>query len=117
MSKREFDYLGFGHRLRVARIVLGLTQAEMATAAGCTEKTWRKYEDTGEGNCTLPMLRVGEKFNISLDWIMDGDAGGIRDHLSRRAPGKVAILATKGRRLREAERRWRERGLGQDFPA
>src|SRR6478672_10621884 len=49
----RFDYRGFGHRLRVTRIMLGLTEEEAAAAAGCTVYTWRKYEYLGSIRCRI----------------------------------------------------------------
>jgi hypothetical protein len=107
---RSFDYQGFGHRLRVTRIALGITEAEAAAAAGRGVDVWRKYEATGKGNCTMPVLRFAEQYDVSFDWLLTGDGGGICPHLAKQAQGKVAILPTKGpsyrrgQAMREAER-------------
>jgi transcriptional regulator with XRE-family HTH domain len=99
MQTEDFDYRGFGHRLRVTRIALGITEAQAATAAGCSVDTWRKYEATGKGRCTIPVCRFARHHNVSLDWIFCGDPRG-RTH---RTQGKVAILPVKGPWYRQGQ--------------
>jgi hypothetical protein len=57
----QFDDRAFGHRLRIARIVLGVTEREAAAAVGRTLPTWLKYERTGEGRCIIPLLRFVQR--------------------------------------------------------
>ena len=72
--------------------MLGLTEEEAAAAAGCTVYTWRKYEATGKGHCTMPMMRLCDQYDINLDWLICGDAATIRRHHATSAQGKIAIL-------------------------
>ena|SRR5205085_5656754 len=88
----DFDYRGFGHRLRVTRIALGLTEEQAAAAAGRTVATWRKYEATGKGNCTGAMLVFAKRYDVKLDWIFGGVAARLGSHLARHSQGTVAIL-------------------------
>ena len=88
----QIDDREFGHRLRVTRIALGITEAQAATAAGRSVDTWRKYEATGKGHCTQAVCRFASHYDVSLDWIFCGDPRG-RAH---RMEGKVAILPVKG---------------------
>jgi transcriptional regulator with XRE-family HTH domain len=74
----DFDYIGFGQRLRRARLALGLTEQEAAEAARRTVETWRNYEATGKGYCTSPVLRFSEKFDVSLDWLLVGEGRPFR---------------------------------------
>lgn len=67
-----FDYKGFGRCLRRSRIALGLSEEEAAAAAGRTVETWRHYENTGRGRITEPLLRFCSKYNLSLEWLVDG---------------------------------------------
>lgn len=78
----------FGHRLRLNRIALGLTEEEAAAAAGRTVETWRRYEATGEGHITGPLLLFAEHYKLSLDWLFGG-----RGQLES-ATGKVVSLPT-----------------------
>jgi transcriptional regulator with XRE-family HTH domain len=91
-TKNSFDYRGFGHRLRVTRIMLGLSEEEAAAAAGRMVDTWRKYEATGKGYCTGPLILFSEQYDINLDWLICGDAATIRRHHATSAQGKIAIL-------------------------
>jgi hypothetical protein len=79
---------GFAHRLRVNRIALGLTEEEAAAVAGRTVETWRRYEATGEGHITGPLLLFAERYKLSLDWLFGG-----RGRLES-ATGKVVSLPT-----------------------
>lgn len=88
MSATNFDHRGFGHRLRVARIALGLTEKQAAKAAGRSVRTWRKYEATGEGNCTAAILNfVREYPSVSIDWLVVG-----RSAKRDQPPGVIALL-------------------------
>lgn len=109
MKMRRYSARAFGHRLRVLRIALGLSEKEISEIAGCTPASWRNWEATGKMRGNRPMLRVAKKFEVSLDWLIDGEGHNIKDHLSRRTPGSVAILPVKGPRTRYGERYWRER--------
>ena len=93
MLQTDFDDRAFGHRLRVTRLALGITEAEAAKAAGRSVDTWRKYEPTGKGHCTMPLLRFAHHYDVSLDWLIAGDAARIRAPLTK---GNVAILPAKG---------------------
>ena len=58
----------FGHRLRVTRIALGLTEAEAAKAAARSVRTWQRYEATGRGYITAPILLFAERYhNVNID--------------------------------------------------
>jgi transcriptional regulator with XRE-family HTH domain len=64
-----------GHRLRVTRLTLRLSEQECAKAHGVTLATYRKWEAGGEQRGNDGTLRFARKFNISLDWLISGDAG------------------------------------------
>ena len=88
----EIDDRELGHRLRVTRIALGITEAQAAAVAGRTVDTWRKYEATGKGRCTQAVVRFAAQYHVSLDWLFCGDPRG-RAYLMT---GKIAILPVKG---------------------
>jgi transcriptional regulator with XRE-family HTH domain len=48
MAKFRFSWKRVGHRLRVTRLALGLTDQEAATAHGVTVGTYRKWEAGGQ---------------------------------------------------------------------
>jgi transcriptional regulator with XRE-family HTH domain len=71
--RNSSDHRGFGRRLRATRIALGLTEEQAAAAAGRTVETWRKYEATGTGYCTGPLLLFCQRYpDVSLDWLFCG---------------------------------------------
>ena len=56
----------------IARIVLGLSEQQAAVDAGRSVETWRRYEATGRGHCTWPVVRFAKKRRLSLDWLVAG---------------------------------------------
>jgi transcriptional regulator with XRE-family HTH domain len=96
-------YLGLGHRLRVARIALGISEAEAATSAKRSVRTWRKYEETGRVRGGYPIVAFAGKYDVSLDWLVAGDGAMLRSHLGKNAQGKIAILPAKGNWYRGAQ--------------
>jgi transcriptional regulator with XRE-family HTH domain len=91
-----------GLRYRVARLALGLTEKEAATAAGVTMKIWRKWETNGPAQAGhLGPLDFAAKFNVSIAWLFYGKGAGIGSHLAQNASGVIAILP---------------RGMGQPMP-
>ena len=65
----DFDYHGFGHRLYVTQLALGITEAQAAMVAGRSVDTWRKYQATGKSRCTEAVCRFAAHDDVSLDWI------------------------------------------------
>jgi hypothetical protein len=57
--------------------------------------TYRKYEE-GHRQRGNGFAEFAFKFDVSLDWIMRGEAAKVGAHLAKRAPGKVAILPARG---------------------
>jgi transcriptional regulator with XRE-family HTH domain len=89
-----------GHRLAVIRAVVGITEIEAARAARITLRTWRKWE-AGRGRLSSrAIMHFAHEYRVSLDWLLDGEAGWIGEHLAKRARGKVAILPAGGPRSR-----------------
>ena len=66
----------FGARLRETRISLGLTEQQAAKEANRSVETWRKYEATGSGRMTGPLLLFvkAHKGKFSLNWLFTGEA-------------------------------------------
>lgn len=94
MSDPAFDYRAFGHRLRTARIAVGLTEEQAAKAAGITVVTWRRYERGGRIR-TQAMVRFAGMYSVNLDWLICGDAQRISPTLKGNARGKVAFLQVR----------------------
>jgi hypothetical protein len=63
----------FAQRLRETRIGLGISEADAARAAGCLVTTWRKYEGTGRGRCTLAVMAFARHYDLSLDDLLPAE--------------------------------------------
>ena len=100
-----------GHRYRVARLALVLTEEEAAAAAGVTAKTWRKWENKGPRRAGhFGPLDFAVRFDVSIDWLFYGQGESIGSHLARHACGVIAILPCgKGRPIPKAVLRKRGR--------
>jgi transcriptional regulator with XRE-family HTH domain len=62
-----------GHRLRVTRLALGITEQEAATAAKITIRTWRKWEAGGHQKSSLHnLVSFAKKFDVNIVWLMFG---------------------------------------------
>jgi transcriptional regulator with XRE-family HTH domain len=82
-----------GRRYRVARLALGLTVEQAATAAGVTVRTWRKWENNGPRYAGhLGPLDFAARFDVSIGWLFCGRGVGIGRHLSQQTNGAIAIL-------------------------
>src|SRR5262249_51649755 len=101
MSVRNY-WLDYGHRLRVTRIVLGISENEAAAAHGVTLATYRKWEDGRPPRSCKSYLVFAAKYDVNLDWLIAGEAAYIGSHLSKLAPGKVALLPNGGRIIQPA---------------
>jgi transcriptional regulator with XRE-family HTH domain len=90
-----------GHRLRVTRLALGLTEQQVAKAYGVSLRTYRGYEAGKRQRDNGGWLRFAEKFDVDLDWIVVGAQARIGKHLRN---SKVAILPviTAEERIRRA---------------
>jgi transcriptional regulator with XRE-family HTH domain len=89
-----------GHRLRVARAALSISEKEAADAFGVALRTYRRYEAGFPGNLPLTIVKFARKYHISLNWLIDGESDRIGEHLAKGAKGKVAILPVVGLRER-----------------
>ena len=95
MSVRDY-WRDYAHRLRVTRIVLGISEKEAAAGHGVTLATYRKWEDGRPPRSGKPYLAFSAKYDVNLDWLIAGEAADIGGHLSKGAAGKVALLQVKG---------------------
>ena len=107
----RISWKAVGRRLRVARLVLGITEVEAASAHEVTLRTYRRWEAGGRQR-GLSFLPFATKHDVSIDWMLFGEGTGISRHLSKTL-GKVAILpvSTALRRERDAGRRAFERSM------
>jgi DNA-binding XRE family transcriptional regulator len=99
-----YDWLACGHRLRVSRIALGLTQAEVANACGVSVRTYQRYE-TGHRQRGSGIVDFAFAHNVCLNWLIGGETAGVSKALTK---GKVAILPAIGPKRRATLARNRE---------
>jgi DNA-binding XRE family transcriptional regulator len=78
-----------GHRMRLTRFALGITEKEAAAAWGVTLTTYRRYEAGAPQRSSGPTLRFSEVYDVSFDWVICGETARLKRRLTR---GKVAIL-------------------------
>jgi transcriptional regulator with XRE-family HTH domain len=91
-DKAMFDWKVAGHRPRVTRICLGISEADAAKAFGVTLRTYRKYEAGNPQRGAFPLVNFAEAYDVSLDWLIEGEGHGLRTHLKKNSGRKVAIL-------------------------
>jgi transcriptional regulator with XRE-family HTH domain len=103
----KFSWRLCGHRLRITRIALGLTEKEAADAHAVSLRTYRKWENGGRQRGS-GFLKFAEKFDVSLNWLVGGEPADVGAHLAKHASGKVAILPAMGRKYRARHRMQRE---------
>ena len=94
-----------GHRLRVVRIVLDITEQEAADVCGVTLRTYRRYEQGAKQKSVRPVKNFARHYGVSLDWLVDGEGILNSERVGRKAAGKVAILPVIGPTLRRCEPR------------
>jgi transcriptional regulator with XRE-family HTH domain len=99
MAKPRFSWRLCGHRLRITRIALGLTEKEAADAHAVSLRTYRKWENGGRQRGSA-FLRFAEKFDVTLDWLVGGETARVGSHISNHAKGKFPILPAKGLKYR-----------------
>jgi transcriptional regulator with XRE-family HTH domain len=91
-KKYRYDWKACGHRMRVTRIALGLSEKEAAEAWCVTLPTYRRYEAGALQRSVGGCLNFAEKFDVSIDWLMAGDPDQLDLHLTKNTTGNVALL-------------------------
>jgi len=100
----RFSWRATGHRLRVTRLALGLTEQQAAGDCGVSMRTYQKYESGHPQRGTSAMLKFVQKHDVSLDWLFNGEAEWIGRHLAQNAKGQVVILPAAGPHHRQMPR-------------
>jgi transcriptional regulator with XRE-family HTH domain len=90
---------GFGRRLRLARVALGLTEHQAAAAAAVTLQTFRRWEGRRWPHQHWGAVAAfAAAYDVNLDWLLlGGDPGGLGSHLSKRTAGKVVLFCPRGK--------------------
>lgn len=60
-------------RIKVTRLALGLTQAQITEATGIAKNAWSNYENGISRPNIEDAIRFSMAFGISLDWIYVGN--------------------------------------------
>jgi transcriptional regulator with XRE-family HTH domain len=82
----------------MTRLALGLTEGEAAAAANVTLQTFRRWEAR-----RWPHQRWGAvaafaaAYDVSFDWLLLGDPGGLGRHLSKQTAGKLVLFCPRGK--------------------
>lgn len=82
-----------GHRLRVTRIALGISEQEAADAWGVALRTYKGYE-AGKPSREDGLINFASKYGVSIDWLCGVSGASLPNHLTKNSAGKVAILPT-----------------------
>jgi len=61
----------FGEKLINARILLNLSQTELAEKVGVSERSIYSYEQTGTFPRTAVLKRIADALNVSISYLMD----------------------------------------------
>jgi transcriptional regulator with XRE-family HTH domain len=70
-------------RLKITRIALGLSQAEICRQTGITVQAWNNAE-TGDNRLTIDnALKLCRRYGLNLEWLFRGDIRGIAVDLAR----------------------------------
>ena len=77
-----------GHRLRVVRIVLDITEQEAADVCGVTLRTYRRYEQGAKQKSIRPVRNFARHFGVSLSWLVDGEGILNSERVGRKATGR-----------------------------
>lgn len=71
-------YRAFGRQIFEARVKAGVSIEDAAAAAGRSAETWRRYEATGRGRLTWPLVQFARRYGIRLDDLFDGASSAVR---------------------------------------
>jgi transcriptional regulator with XRE-family HTH domain len=96
----KLQWIATGQRFRLARLAIGLSEADAATACGIPLRSYQGYEAGKRQRSMIAACKFSESFDVSLDWLFHGDTSRIRRHLAKGSIGKVAILPFTGKRNR-----------------
>lgn len=94
----------YAQRLRLTRLVLGLSEVQAADDHGVSLATYRKWEAGGVQRQSCPGLEFARIHSISLDWLVAGEPAQLGAHLSINRGGKLAILPVSTKKERERRR-------------
>lgn len=71
------SHAAIGHRLRLARTVIGSQQADFAAKAGIAQNTYNQYERGKKRPSVDNALKLCDAYMLTLDWIYRDDPSGL----------------------------------------
>ncbi|CAA7621116.1 helix-turn-helix domain-containing protein [Magnetospirillum sp. UT-4] len=71
-----------GQRLRATREALGLTQEQLALSIGVTRTAYTNWERGDRMPDPLAVVRLADRYGVTLDWIYRGQLGGMPHSLA-----------------------------------
>jgi hypothetical protein len=83
MPNTNISWPAIGRRMQIARHALGITEQGAAAAWDVTLRTYRKWEAGAPQRGTFNVVCFAKKYDVSLDWLIVGDATRLRRHLRR----------------------------------
>jgi transcriptional regulator with XRE-family HTH domain len=101
-SSARIDWRAVYRRLRVTRLVLGISETEAAAAARVSLRTYRKWEAGHDRPTDTGILAFAYAYDVSLDWLANGECSWLLDRAATKkiVPAKrPAQLPTDGQRL------------------
>lgn len=88
-----------GNRLRVRRMLAGLTQEELAAAAGITFQQVQKYEKGANRISASRLYAFANVLKVRVGWFFEdmGDPAGVPQvaGLAEDPPGEIDMMATR----------------------
>ena len=78
-----------GRRLRLVRLVLGLSAVVMSRALGVSDKAYYQWEDGSRLFDFLAAIRLKELYGVPLDWIFDSDEVRLPERFADQVRGSV----------------------------
>ena len=84
---RPPDYMReVGRRLRLIRLALGKSAADMCRELETTDRAWSQWENGKRLFDILVAIRLKRRYGVALDWIYDGDPASLPPKLEEWVP-------------------------------
>lgn len=77
-------------RLTITREAFGLKQGEFSARAGIGQATYNQYESAKRRPSLEEAQKLVDEYNITLDWIYNGNPSGLPHHIASMLKSKVA---------------------------
>ncbi|MCB9943477.1 MAG: helix-turn-helix transcriptional regulator [Geminicoccaceae bacterium] len=92
LPERSADLvLVVGERLAATRRALELTQEQLAEQVGVSRGALGNWEQGTRLPDPATMLRLRQRYGVTLDWIYGGDPSGLPQRLASKILGRTSI--------------------------